>query len=505
MPQPARASGPEAEADAGSADFDELRRLLIGTDLERVAALEDRLDNPEKRAEEVARVLPASLSTSKQKALREALEPVFEKAFENSVRKHPKELADAIYPVMGPAIRKSIAASIAEFAETLNQIVEKSVSIRAIKWRVEALVTGKSFSEILLARSLLYSVEQVFLIHRKSGLLLQHVSAQGSVLKDADMIAGMLTAIQDFFSDSFTEGGQDLETLDTGRYKLWIQYGPKALVVGAVSGTAPAELTGVFRNAIDKVHEMYYAELDRFRQDDVSIFDGAQPLLLACLLGQSGPKGKRRPWVLWGLIALILLLVTGSIWYRMKEQRRWDAYFSSLRQQPGIAITNVEKKGSEYVVSGLKDPLAPEPRENHVRFVWQPYLSLKTTFATEREFLSAKEQLESLQVRFDAGSSQLLSFEAWRIDQIAGAIAKVMKLRPGSHVVLTGRADEVGSPETNNKLSIERSTRVRDALTAQGLPMDWLEVLSVGNSQPLRKGTSDWDRAANRSVSFLVR
>jgi outer membrane protein OmpA-like peptidoglycan-associated protein len=512
MPQPVRVNGPETEASAGpsadaagSGEFEELRRLLIGTELSRISALEDRLDDPVKRSAELARVLPGSIKTAKAKALRESLEPVFEKAFENSVRKHPKELADAIYPVMGPAIRKSIAASISEFAETLNQIVEKSVSLRAIQWRVEALVTGKAFSEILLTRSLLYSVEQVFLIHRKSGLLLQHVSSQAAVLKDADMIAGMLTAIQDFFSDSFTESGQDLETLDTGRYKLWIQYGPKALVVGAVSGTAPAELTGVFRNAIDKIHETFYAELDSFKQDDVSVFDGAQPMLQACLLGQSGPQGKRRPWILWGLIALILLTTAGFIWYRAKEQRRWDAYFSSLRRQPGIVITNVEKRGSGYVVQGLKDPLVPEPHENHVSFAWQPYLSLNTTFAAEREFLSAKDQLEGLLVRFDAGSSRLLSLEAWRIDQIAGAIAKVVKMRPASRVVLTGRADEVGNAETNDKLSVERSKNVMEALTAQGIPREWLEVLSVGNTQPLRKGTTDWDRATNRSVSFQVR
>ena len=104
-------------------------------------------------------------------------------------------------------------------------------------------MTGKPFSEILLARSLLYRVEQVFLIHRKSGLLLQHVAAEDAVLKDADMISGMLTAIQDFVSDSFVEGGQDLETLDIGRFKLWIQYGPKAMIVGAVSGNAPSART----------------------------------------------------------------------------------------------------------------------------------------------------------------------------------------------------------------------------------------------------------------------
>jgi outer membrane protein OmpA-like peptidoglycan-associated protein len=502
MPEPAKDGAGFTEI--GSTEFAELRQLLMGPDLVRLATLEDRLDDPAKRSAELARVLPDSIKGSKSKALRESLEPVFEKAFEASVRKHPKELSEAIYPVMGPAIRKSIAASISEFAETLNQIVEKSVSLRAIQWRVEALITGKSFSELLLARSLLYSVEQVFLIHRKSGLLLQHVAQQGTVLKDADMISGMLTAIHDFVSDSFTEDGQDLETVDTGRYKLWIQYGPSALVVGAVSGTAPPELKGVFRNAIDKIHETCYADLSKTKQDDGSVFDGAQPILKACLLGQSGPQEKRKPWVLWGLIAIIVLLFGGTVWYHARERSRWESYFASLRHRPGLVVTSIDRNGSDYVVSGLKDPLAPEVRHEHVRFAWQPYLSLNTPYATEREFLLAKAHLEELLLHFDAGNSKLPFSEAWRVDQVASAISNVVKLRPQVKIVLTGRADEVGSPETNNKLSMERAQKVIEALVALGFPRNGFEVLAVGNTQPLRKGTSDWDRAANRSVSFLV-
>ena len=58
----------------------------------------------------------------------------------------PRNLADAIYPVIGPALRSSIAAAIREFAECLNQIVEKSASLRAIRWRIEARVTGQAIS-----------------------------------------------------------------------------------------------------------------------------------------------------------------------------------------------------------------------------------------------------------------------------------------------------------------------------------------------------------------------
>src|SRR5581483_707268 len=100
---------------------------------------------------DLARFLPGAIKAARASALRDALEPVFEKAFQSSVRKHPKDLADAIYPVIGPAIRNSIAASIREFAENLNQIVEKSASPRAIRWRIEAMVTGRPFTELLLA------------------------------------------------------------------------------------------------------------------------------------------------------------------------------------------------------------------------------------------------------------------------------------------------------------------------------------------------------------------
>jgi OOP family OmpA-OmpF porin len=184
----------------GAREFDQLRELLVGPERARLDELQAALEDPEKRSADIARFLPEAVKAARAKALRESLEPVFEKAFQSSVRKHPKDLADAIYPVIGPAIRHSVAASIREFAESLNQIVERSASFRAIQWRIEARVTGKPFTEILLARSLLYSVEQVFLIHRRSGLLLQHVAAADSILKDADMISGMLTAIQEFFS-----------------------------------------------------------------------------------------------------------------------------------------------------------------------------------------------------------------------------------------------------------------------------------------------------------------
>jgi OOP family OmpA-OmpF porin len=353
-------------------------------------------------------------------------------------------------------------------------------------------------------------VEQVFLIHRKSGLLLQHVSAEDAVLKDADMISGMLTAIQDFVSDSFAEGGQDLENLDIGRFKLWIQYGPKAMVVGAVSGTAPSELTGVFRNAVEKVHQGFYAPLDAFKQDDLSVFDETRPLLEACLLGQSAPDKKKHPVAVWVFAVLIVLLIGGFIWYRIHEQAKWDRYFTALKNQPGVVVTGIEQGPPGYVVSGMKDPKASDRPDllraegldpKTIRYAWRPFLALDGPFARDREIEELRNRVEKQLIRFEVDSSKLELAEA---DKIAN-IVEVLRANPRMRVTLTGRADETGSAARNRTLSEARAAHVVEELVAQGIGADRLEQVALGDTKPLRTGVSELDRADNRSVSLQVK
>jgi outer membrane protein OmpA-like peptidoglycan-associated protein len=495
---------------AGAAEFAELRRVLIGQELDEIAGLRSRLDDPSIRSAETGKILPAAVKSASAKNLRESLDPFFEKSFRNSVRKNPREISDAIYPVMGPAIRSSIAAAIREFAESLNQIIEKSASWRAIRWRIEARVTGRPFTEILLTRSLLYSVEQVFLIHKKSGVLLMHVAAKSVVVRDADMVSGMFTAIQDFVSDSFLESGQELETIDVGNYKLWMQYGSKALLVGAVSGTAPVELKSVFRTALEKIHQELFAPLDTFKQDDLSVFEPARPYLESCLLGER-PPAKRTRWLPWVLLVAVVALLAVFVFFQVRNAKRWDAYVDALRKQEGIAVLRAERNGAGGMIAGLKDPKAT-PRETagfnidpaKVRYEWQPYLSLGTTFAEQRRIDSDVEFVQGQTIRFERASPSLSLAEAGRIEDVAAALGRLRQARPGLSVTITGHTDEVGSPDANMKLSLDRAMAVSDALTAQGIPADLFRVNAAGNSQPVRPGTTEWAQAANRSASLRV-
>lgn len=284
------------------------------------------------------------------------------------------------------------------------------------------------------------------------------------------------------------------------------------MLVGAVSGTAPTELKGVFRSALEKIHETLYAELDTFQQGALSVFEPATPYLQACLLGQAAPQ-KRRRIVPWLVLAGIILLVASLVYFQVRNQSRWNSYFETLKREPGIVVTRIEKHGGGWTVAGLKDPKAPDPARllaglrldpAKVAYEWQPYLSLNTPFSAERDLDADRDRIEKPIVRFELGKSTLPLAEASRIEAVAEAIERLLQVRPDSRITVVGRTDEVGTPEANTKLSAERATQVRAALEAQGVPAERMDVVGLGNPNPEQTPLSDWDRSAHRSVTFKL-
>src|SRR5688500_19337100 len=113
-----------------------------------------------------------ALRAGRDRQLARALAPTVENAISESVRRNPREVATAIFPVLGPAIRKAIAETMAGLVRSINNAVEQSLSVNGIRWRVEAWRTGIPYAEIVFKHALVYHVEQAFLIEYTSGVLL---------------------------------------------------------------------------------------------------------------------------------------------------------------------------------------------------------------------------------------------------------------------------------------------------------------------------------------------
>jgi OOP family OmpA-OmpF porin len=378
--------------------YEELRRLLIAPEQQKLQHLEKRINNPPPvPANEVGQVLPAAvtISTKQDNALAHSMQPVVEEDIRLSVRRNPQVLADALFPVIGPAIRKAIAEALSAMVQSLNQTLEHSFSAQGMKWRLEAMRTGRPYGEVVLLHTLVYKVEQVFLIHKETGLLLQHVVAGSAVVQDADMVSGMLTAIQDFVHDSFTSTEQSaLDTLHVGDLTVWVEQGPRAVLAGVIRGTPPQEARQVFQSAIESIHFDMSEELETF-DGNAAPFERCRPQLEECLLMQySQPlqaKKKISPFqILAGALCLILLVVG---FFYVRHYLRWQNYLERLRNEPGVVVTSEERGWFKDSIEGLRDPLAKDPvkllpdsklDESKVVSDWRPYISVEPPLVIAR-------------------------------------------------------------------------------------------------------------------------
>jgi OOP family OmpA-OmpF porin len=298
-----------------------------------------------------------------------------------------------LFPLIGPAIRKAITSTLRNMLDSLNHTLDVGFSWRGLTWWLEALRTGKPFAEVVLLHTLHYRVEQVFLIHRDSGLLLLHATAKAVTPQDGDLVSGMLTAIHDFMRDSF--GVQDHEALDAvqmGELSIWIEPGPQAIVAAVVRGHGSPDLRTAIQEAVEAIHFEQRLSLEDF-DGNAAPFESSRHHLEACLLEQYRPRRQRTAPLLWIIAAAV---VGGlAIWgvSAMQERQRWASFLERLRAEPGVVITSAQRRDGQYVLSGLRDPLAADPYQllhearldpTAMRARWETYHALHPPFILHR-------------------------------------------------------------------------------------------------------------------------
>ncbi len=378
-----------------SQGFSHLRHLLLGPEQSQLERLASRLDSFTLKPHEISRVLPDAirLRAKQDDRLLASMVPVTQQAFARSIKESPQLISDTMAPIIGAAVRQAMRQAMRTMLQSLNQTLDHSMSWRGLQWRWEAFRTGKSFSEVVLLHTLRFRVEQVFLIHKKTGLLLNHVIADGVPGQGEDVISGMLTAIQDFVRDSFGgTTGEGLESLRVGDLTVWIEQGSSAIVAGVIRGTPPLELRGVFQETSELIHAEYSEALQTF-QGDTSAFKDANRYLEECLQAQFEKSRAGLPWILWIVMGTLLILLMMWIFQSHDKEQRWESFLDRVRNVPGIVITSTQEKESGTVFYGMRDPLSQDPEElsaeagyspQQVSFQLEPFLDLTPEFVRRR-------------------------------------------------------------------------------------------------------------------------
>lgn len=384
-----------------SGEYDRLRDLLLTPESSRLDVLEEKLAEtraefatvPDRLAEDIERNVHGGERTRLGDALTEATTGSLELA----VRRKPETVVNVVYPVIGPAIRRSIAEALREMSDGFDRSMRETFSPRALRWRFEAWRTGIPYAWVVLRQTTRYQVEHLFMIEPDSGLLLGHVTAKGLPELDADAVAGMFTAINQFVRDSVSvDGGEGgIGSALVGGYHLAVSEGPHARLVAFVRGV-PDQHFGV---RLDEINEALHAHHGGDLAADGSDGDRESHFLEQSQLDALNPRdaaaaqqpGKGRI-VKIALGALALVVLAYAI-----LQVRWHQRSSALRDhlavEPGLVITRWDDSDrNRIVVSGLMDPQAESAKawaakhDPDTRVTWdmRPYASLEPAIIRRR-------------------------------------------------------------------------------------------------------------------------
>jgi outer membrane protein OmpA-like peptidoglycan-associated protein len=512
----------------------QLREILVGREQKELARLRARIDQVGFTPERLADELPEAIFRRTDRGDRQlaiALAPSVEKALAESVRKHPTAIASAIFPVLGPAIRKAIGEALAGLVASVNAGIGQSLSLRGLQWRFEAWRTGVPYAQVVIRHSLLYRVEQVLLIHAETGLLLAHVSSPDLTATDGDLISGMLTAIRDFVGDSFAQerevGG--LTSFKVGELGVIVEPGPQAILAAVVRGPVPESLKDKLRETIESIHLRFADPLAGF-SGDATPFAPARELLSDCLetvLHTDRSRQRGVSWWPWMLALLVLASLLGVLLYRRAAS--WQRAIARLESEPGIVLVRAEQGWRRSRLSGLRDPLAAAPAAvlaavgtdtTRIDGRWQPYISLDSSMVVARArrhldvpaSVTLQLDADTLRVRGAAPMSWVASTGALRVKppgiasvdldrvevQLAPALAAELALVEQRRVlfaVASSRLSPLAVVTIDS--TAQQLTAVNAALDAVG---QQLEVELAGRADPTGMDSTNQSLSADRAA-----
>ncbi|RNF85228.1 hypothetical protein [Montanilutibacter psychrotolerans] len=382
-----------------SGDYHRIRTLLLGVEQLRLEKIDLAVQRSDARFERLPETLAESIevanSTRGASRLARALSESTAESLELAVQKRPGAIVQAVFPIIGPAIRRALSEALRAMAQDLDQALQETLSLRALRWRLECLRTGIPYASVALRHRLHYQVEHLFLIRRESGLLLDHLCRHDRPGVDVDAIAGMLTAIEQFVQDSVASGEEGgLGGATVGDYRLLLSHGPCLRLAAFVSGVPPSNLG----RRLDELNETLHTLREQHGEEQVNLPAGA----LADLeeLKEVDPVRRRTSghYFVGALVASILVAMLVWSWMAVGWSRQVGTIRNDLDALPGFALLSIESEGrGALMINGLLDPAGQDPRSvlrslhPGVRTDWRlrPYVSSDPEVVVRR----ARQQL----------------------------------------------------------------------------------------------------------------
>jgi outer membrane protein OmpA-like peptidoglycan-associated protein len=375
-----------------------LKQLLLDKEQREIGALANRIDTVFERAgtterlrHSVAEVLAESFrevegQKERRTELAAAVSPVIIETVRREVRASANELADSLHPHMGRMISAYVASAIKDMMAKMNSRLESGLSPRRWVLKLKSAFTGRSEAELLLADMNTLRLQELYLIRRGSGDLIEHWEAVGAgevagenvEVPPADargtqmrsnrdaVVSAFLTAINDFAREAFAASDGGLQALDVQSHRIYMRSSPGYLLAAKCSGVPTPQTERL-------LDQEFAATIETHRNLLSSKLNGQQPAELRTMLpelarrmqsgldasadiGGGASKPNLAKWFLIFVAASVLGWLLWDKWLTWQTERTRtavEAVLSSSIMGSYVSGIEVERGGYSVRLKGL--------------------------------------------------------------------------------------------------------------------------------------------------------
>ncbi|MBP7738694.1 MAG: hypothetical protein KA369_22150 [Spirochaetes bacterium] len=412
------------------------------------------------------------------------------------------ELYDLMYPLVGRLVMAKVAEAFRSLVNYINARLESSFSIAMWKYRITSFRTGIPLAEIVLRESLPYYIDEIFLLQKRSSILLGHVSRDDERSVDKDLVGGMLGAINDFIKTSFKKSKSGVGEIQFDEYRIMIFESMYFYAAVVLYGSPDMDFLHRVDAVLNGIHQAYSRRLKNF-DGDMAKLQGIDAQLrdLVDATNTSGGSGEKaslaRVKAAGALLAMFA--VAGVVWlgYTSYRDRRLEGRISHRVNQalpPYSHDVDIDVSGDTASVTGTVssrqagDAISREIRafkeisQVRNRTVTADFRSVEAykkdldemrSRLESFQLVAARQELEKIVVQFPAGVSAMDNPQTLQVRRAY----EILKQYPRVHADIVAFNDPAGGYDVNKALAEKRMRSVRDSLAAMGIAGERLHLV----------------------------
>ena len=298
-------------------------------------------------------IIIAKSSRNHQSELSRSLQSIISPAIAKEIENNKEKMIDALYPIMGGMIAKYVTQAIKEMMDSINEKIEDGFSFDKYKRKVKAKVSGVSETELLLEESSDATIYSLFIIHKKSGLLIAEANLENKEIGDPHMVASMASAIKDFINDWIQnhEEESSVQLVSYGKETLYIESAGSVYIIAFLNAEPDYEQRSEINTFFANLVKRYSRFFQTFNGDDSALevkilSQKMQAFIDAQRKTSSQTKKEKKSMAKY----LVWLLAFGALFYVYIQV---EQYYANYRLEQSL----LQKTGAQIRVTQEEDTL----------------------------------------------------------------------------------------------------------------------------------------------------